>query len=160
VQAIRYIQAQHIIQFVQYLILQYLGRIRVYFYQNLPPKMGIVFTRNCYVPGIQRTDGTAMGVAKVRLTEDGLPENKKLFSDPYAREFVIGASVMGWMEPEQIVKKWDGVLAGMYPMLVGRTRWLDDLVRSSLKGERHSPRDFACSQVRTWIFHTIPQIGL
>ena len=38
-----------------------------------------------------------MGVVKVRLTESMLPEEKRLYTDPYADNFMIGARIMEWM---------------------------------------------------------------
>lgn len=59
--------------------------------------MGVWFSRNVWLPGVKRHDGTAMGVAKVRHTETMLPANARLFEDPHAQHFVIGAGIMSLM---------------------------------------------------------------
>ena len=72
-----------------------------------------------------------MGVGKVRVTENTYPADGRLFSDPYASNFVIGGPLMEWMGAEFIIKKFDEAMPGMYAMLAGRTRWLDDFVREA-----------------------------
>ena len=95
--------------------------------------MGIWFTRNFYIPCIKRADGTAMGVVKVRLVESMLPKEKRLFFDPYADNFLILASLVRWMGVENIINSWHRVIPGMYPMLAGRGRWLDDICYNAIK---------------------------
>ena len=95
--------------------------------------MGAWFSRNVYVPGVKRYDGTAMSVAKVRQTESMFPAERRLFEDQYASHFVIGAWIMAMMGAETIKKKFDELLPGMYSMLAGRTRFLDDLCKDAEK---------------------------
>ena len=42
---------------------------------------------------IFRKDGTAQGVAKQRLIETLAKPNKRVIYDPYAKNFVLGASI-------------------------------------------------------------------
>ena len=81
-----------------------------------------------------------MGVVKVRLTESMLPEEKRLYTDPYADNFMIGARIMEWMGAEKILNAWNNSLPGLFPLLSGRTRWLDDLCCNAIK-------NYGCEQV-------------
>ena len=91
--------------------------------------MGVWFSRNVYLPGVKRCDGTAMGVAKVRHTETLLSAHTRLFEDPHARQFVIGAWIMSLMGAETILRMFEQAMPGLYAMLAGRTRFFDDLCR-------------------------------
>ena len=70
--------------------------------------MGVWWSRNCYCPCCKRKDGTAMGVVKVRITESMLPVDKRLYTDPYADNFLIGAGIMRRMGVEKILM--DGII--------------------------------------------------
>jgi len=93
--------------------------------------MGVWFSRNVYLPGVKRHDSTAMGVAKVRQTETMLPANSRLFEDTFAQHFVIGAWIMSAMGAQMILKMFEQAMPGLYSMLAGRTRFLDDLCRDA-----------------------------
>ena len=74
-----------------------------------------------------------MGVVKVRFVESMLPKERRLFLDPYADNFLILASLVRWMGVENITNSWHRVIPGMYPMLAGRVRWLDDVCCNAIK---------------------------
>eukprot|EP00941_MAST-03F_sp_MAST-3F-sp1_P006014 g6014.t1 len=74
----------------------------------------------------KRRDSTAMGVAKVRLIENLFPENERCFSDPYACYHCPGQFIMKMIGCQRLKRMFDSKAAGMYAMLVVRTRWIDD----------------------------------
>ncbi len=94
-------------------------------------RLGVWFTRNIYIPGLKRYDGTAMGVAKVRMAETLVADkDQRVIDDPYAKNFIIGAWAMELMGAEVIHKKYDEFWPGLYSMIVGRTKFLDELCRN------------------------------
>jgi methyltransferase (TIGR00027 family) len=96
--------------------------------------MGLWCSRHCFCPCVKRADGTAMGVAKIRFIESMLPEDYQLFSDPYAGKFApIGVCILSRTNAEKIINAWREKAPGIYQMLVGRTRWLDDVCRDAVK---------------------------
>jgi len=77
-------------------------------------------------------DGTAQGVAKIRFTESCLEPEERIFEDPYASYFFAGSSIVAWMGNKLNVRLSDMMIVGMYHMLVGRTRIIDELVKSAI----------------------------
>eukprot|EP01083_Nonionella_stella_P042425 114602_1 len=67
------------------------------------------------------------------MTETLTEEEKRLFSDPYAKHFIIGAWAIEWMGAPLIEKKYDDLVPGLYSAVVARTRFLDDLCRDAEK---------------------------
>ena len=79
---------------------------------------------------IFRKDGTAQGVAKQRLIESLAKSEKRIINDPYAENFVLGASIiklMGHKLSVWITKKF---APGFHEHLISRTRFIDDLVKN------------------------------
>ena len=80
---------------------------------------------------IFRKDGTAQGVAKQRLIESLAKSEKRIINDPYAENFVLGASIiklMGHKLSVWITKKF---APGFHEHLISRTRFIDDLVKNA-----------------------------
>eukprot|EP01083_Nonionella_stella_P100914 285300_1 len=100
---------------------------------NWYSEISLWFNRKFFIPGIKRYDSTAMEVANIRMTETLTEEEKRLFSDPYAKHFIIGAWAIEWMGAPLIKKKYDDLVPGLYSAVVARTRFLDDLCRDAEK---------------------------
>ncbi len=49
------------------------------------------FNRKFYINGIKRNDSTEMGVDTIRMAENVMEEEQRLFSDLYAKYFFVGA---------------------------------------------------------------------
>jgi len=77
---------------------------------------------------------TALGAAVCRLIEQSQPEGVRLFDDQVVR-YLVGAPVRTLMRFKSgrnfTVRRTDGVLEGLYGLQVCRTRFIDDVVRSS-----------------------------
>ena len=75
-------------------------------------------------------DGTAQGVAKARHYEAMWPPEKRLFHDPYARGIYPGGFVQQMLGTG--LTRWLYTLLGPgnLEMLLERTRWLDDEVKT------------------------------
>ena len=80
---------------------------------------------------IFRKDGTAQGVAKQRLIESIAKPNKRVIYDPYAKYFVIGASIIKLLGHKISVWLGDKIVLGMHEHLICRTRFIDDLIEES-----------------------------
>ena len=80
---------------------------------------------------IFRKDGTAQGVAKQRLIESIAKPNKRVIYDPYAKYFVIGASIIKLLGHKISVWLGDKIVQGMHEHLICRTRFIDDLIEES-----------------------------
>ena len=77
---------------------------------------------------IFRKDGTAQGVAKQRLIESLAKPDKRIIYDPYAKHFVLGASILKLMGHKFSVWLGDKIVPGMHEHLISRTRFIDDLI--------------------------------
>jgi len=77
---------------------------------------------------IFRKDGTAQGVAKQRLIESLAKPNKRVIYDPYAKYFVLGATMLKLMGHKFSVWLGDKIVPGMHEHLISRTRFIDDLI--------------------------------
>ena len=77
---------------------------------------------------IFRKDGTAQGVAKQRLIESLAKPNKRIIYDPYAKHFVLGASIIKLLGHKFSVWLGDKFVTGMHEHLISRTRFIDDLI--------------------------------
>ena len=77
---------------------------------------------------IFRKDGTAQGVAKQRLIESLAKPDKRIIYDPYAKYFVLGASILKLMGHKFSVWLGDKIVPGMHEHLISRTRFIDDLI--------------------------------
>tara|TARA_B100001057_G_scaffold432200_1_gene460178 strand:+ start:4284 stop:5186 length:903 start_codon:yes stop_codon:yes gene_type:complete len=80
---------------------------------------------------IYRKDGTAQGVAKQRLIESLAKPNKRVIYDPYAKYFVIGASIIKLLGHKISVWLGEKIIPGMHEHLICRTRFIDDLIEES-----------------------------
>jgi len=80
---------------------------------------------------IFRKDGTAQGVAKQRLIESLAKPNKRVIYDPYAKYFVLGASIIKLLGHKISVWLGDKIVPGMHEHLICRTRFIDDLIEES-----------------------------
>ena len=80
---------------------------------------------------IFRKDGTAQGVAKQRLIESLAKPNKRVIYDPYAKYFVLGASILKLIGHKFSVWLGDKIVPGMHEHLISRTRFIDDLIEKS-----------------------------
>ena len=80
---------------------------------------------------IFRKDGTAQGVAKQRLIETLAKPNKRVIYDPYAKNFVLGASIIKLMGHKLNVWLGEKIVPGMHEHLISRTRFIDDLIENS-----------------------------
>ena len=80
---------------------------------------------------IFRKDGTAQGVAKQRLIESLAKPNKRVIYDPYAKYFVLGASLIKLLGHKISVWLGDKIVPGMHEHLICRTRFIDDLIEES-----------------------------
>ena len=80
---------------------------------------------------IFRKDGTAQGVAKQRLIETLTKPNKRVIYDPYAKYFVLGASIIKLLGHKISVWLGDKIVPGMHEHLICRTRFIDDLIEES-----------------------------
>jgi methyltransferase (TIGR00027 family) len=84
---------------------------------------------------IFRKDGTAQGVAKQRLIESLAKPNKRIIYDPYAKNFVLGASIMKRMGHKLNVWLTQKFAPGFHEHLISRTRFIDDLIEKSAANE-------------------------
>lgn len=84
---------------------------------------------------IFRKDGTAQGVAKQRLMESLDEPNKRVIYDPYAKNFVLGASIMKLMGHKLNAWLIQKFAPGFHEHVISRTRFIDDLVEKSAANE-------------------------
>lgn len=80
---------------------------------------------------IFRKDGTAQGVAKQRLIESLAKPEKRVIYDPYAENFMLGASLMKLMGHKFGVWLSKKLAPGFHEHLIARTRFIDDLIEKS-----------------------------
>ena len=80
---------------------------------------------------IFRKDGTAQGVAKHRLIESLAKPNKRVIYDPFAKNFVLGSSIIELMGHKLNVWLGEKIIPGMHEHLISRTRFIDDLIEES-----------------------------
>lgn len=80
---------------------------------------------------IFRKDGTAQGVAKQRLIETLAKPDKRVISDPYADNFVMGAGLIKLMGHKLSVWLTQKFAPGFHEHLISRTRFIDDLIKKS-----------------------------
>ncbi|MGH1338259.1 MAG: class I SAM-dependent methyltransferase [Aureispira sp.] len=80
---------------------------------------------------IFRKDGTAQGVAKQRLIESLAKPDKRIIYDPYASQFVLGATVIKLMGHNLSVWLTKKFAPGFHEHLIARSRFIDDLVEKS-----------------------------
>ena len=80
---------------------------------------------------IFRKDGTAQGVAKQRLIESLAKPNKRVIYDPYAKYFVLGASIIKLLGHKISVWLGEKMVPGMHEHLICRTRFIDDLIEEN-----------------------------
>ena len=80
---------------------------------------------------IFRKDGTAQGVAKHRLIESLAKPNKRVIYDPFAKNFVLGSSIIKLMGHKLNVWLGEKIIPGMHEHLISRTRFIDDLIEES-----------------------------
>ena len=80
---------------------------------------------------IFRKDGTAQGVAKQRLIESLAKPDKRVIYDPYAKYFVLGASIIKLLGHKISVWLGEKIVPGMHEHLICRTRFIDDLIEES-----------------------------
>lgn len=80
---------------------------------------------------IFRKDGTAQGVAKQRLIESLAKSEKRIINDPYAENFVLGASIIKLMGHKLSVRITKKFAPGFHEHLISRTRFIDDLVKNA-----------------------------
>ena len=76
-------------------------------------------------------DGTAQGVAKQRLIETIADADKRVINDPYAAPFVIGAGFIKVTGHKFMAWLGQKMAPGLHEHLIARTRFVDDLIRSS-----------------------------
>ena len=88
---------------------------------------------------LNRGDGTAQGVAKVRHMETIWPvkgDQKRLFEDPYASYLYTGAGVtqffFDWVGAEWMNQMLNNLQAAVHPTLAGRTAEFDRQVRNAI----------------------------
>lgn len=84
---------------------------------------------------IFRKDGTAQGVAKQRLMESLDQPNNRVIYDPYAKNFVLGASIMKLMGHKLNAWLIQKLAPGFHEHVISRTRFIDDLVEKSAANE-------------------------
>lgn len=77
---------------------------------------------------IFRKDGTAQGVAKQRLIESLAKPDKRIVYDPFAENFVLGASIIKLMGHKLSVWLTKKFTPGFHEHLISRTRFIDDLI--------------------------------
>jgi len=80
---------------------------------------------------IFRKDGTAQGVAKQRLIESLAKPDKRVIYDPYAKNFVLGASIIKLMGHKFSVWLGEKIVPGLHEHLISRTRFIDDLIEKT-----------------------------
>lgn len=80
---------------------------------------------------IFRKDGTAQGVAKQRYIETLAKPNQRVINDPYAKRFVLGASLIKLMGHKLSVWITQKFAPGFHEHLISRTRFIDDLVEKN-----------------------------
>jgi len=74
----------------------------------------------------QSKDGTAQGVAKARHYEELWPEDRRLFTDKYARRMYPGSFVQTWLGTSTLAWLHDKMMGvGVLELLLIRTKWLD-----------------------------------
>jgi len=78
-----------------------------------------------------RKDGTAQGVAKQRLIESLAKPHKRVIYDPYAKYFVLGASIIKLLGHKISVWLGEKMVPGMHEHLICRTRFIDDLIEEN-----------------------------
>ena len=78
-------------------------------------------------------DGTAQGVAKQRLIETIAGPDKRVINDPYAKNFIMGASVMQLMGHKLNLWLAKKLAPGFHEHIISRTRFIDDLIEKSAK---------------------------
>ena len=77
---------------------------------------------------IFRKYGTAQGVAKQRLIESLAKPDQRIIYDPYAKNFVLGASIIKLMGHKLSVWLSKKFAPGFHEHLISRTRFIDDLI--------------------------------
>ena len=80
---------------------------------------------------IFRKDGTAQGVAKQRMIESLAKPDQRIIYDPYAKNFVLGASIIKLMGHKFSVWLSKKFAPGFHEHLISRTRFIDDLIEKS-----------------------------
>ena len=80
---------------------------------------------------IFRKDGTAQGVAKQRLIESLAKPDKRVIYDPYAKKFVLGASIIKLMGHKFSVWLGEKIVPGLHEHLISRTRFIDNLIEKT-----------------------------
>jgi len=80
---------------------------------------------------IFRKDGTAQGVAKQRLIESLAKPDKRVIYDSYAKNFVLGASIIKLMGHKFSVWLGEKIVPGLHEHLISRTRFIDDLIEKT-----------------------------
>lgn len=78
-------------------------------------------------------DATAQGVAKQRLIETLAPPSKRVISDPYAKRFVLGASLIKLMGHRLSVLITEKFAPGFHQHLIARTRFFDDCIQEAVE---------------------------
>lgn len=74
-------------------------------------------------------DATAQGVAKQRMIETLAKPEYRIINDPYAKKFVLGASLIKLMGHKLSVALTNKFSPGFHQHLISRTRFIDDLVK-------------------------------
>ena len=82
------------------------------------------------MPKPGKKDATAIGVAKIRHLETifNEPGKEQLFQDPYAHKMYPKSWITGCMGWKRIKGFLRGINGGACYLLIGRTKWLDDVV--------------------------------
>ena len=83
----------------------------------------------------QRKDATALGVAKSRLAESMLPEDKRCFAgDPFAKHFLPEGTGAAFEKAgiETILGMYESACPGLHENLALRTRFFDDFVSEAV----------------------------
>ena len=80
-------------------------------------------------------DGTAQGVAKQRLIETLAKPGERIIYDPYADNFVLGASIIKLMGHKLSIWLTQKLAPGFHEHLISRTRFIDDLIEKSTAKE-------------------------
>ncbi|MCL4560568.1 MAG: SAM-dependent methyltransferase [Chloroflexi bacterium] len=83
----------------------------------------------------QGVGNTALGAAICRMIEQYQPEKIRLFDDPIAKE-LVGGTIRVLMQVSGMrnytLKQTDGILPGIYGVQICRTRYIDDVVETSM----------------------------
>lgn len=80
---------------------------------------------------IFKKDATAQGVAKQRCIESLAKPNKRVIYDPYAKYFVLGASIIKLMGHKFSVWITKNFAPGFHEHLISRTRFIDDFIEKT-----------------------------